>query len=317
MKHGKISGVEKSVSRLIQGLMWLKRDEPEVGFAVLDYLIENGCNAFDTAHVYGPNAEGLLGDWHRVRKNREGIVIVGKGCHPKAGVSRVNKEGLTEDITVSLERLQTDYIDLYLLHRDDPTVEVGGIVEMLNEEKEKGRIHAFGGSNWSHQRLAEANAYAVAHGLTPFVASSPCFNLVDQVNSPWPNCISISGPRERAARDWYREQGIAVLGWSGLAGGFLTGIYSRDSLHSEDPRMKEVLRSYGSEANFKTLDRLEEVATQKRVSMPQVALAYTLNTGLNAFSLCGCARLSDAEDNIKGVELALSEVEVRYLEGLV
>ncbi|MEZ4634705.1 MAG: aldo/keto reductase [Caldilineaceae bacterium] len=77
------------------------------------------------------------------------------------------------DLHDSLARLQVDFVDLYLLHRDNPAVPVGPIVEVLNEHHKAGKIGAFGGSNWSPARIAEANAYAAANGLKPFVASSP------------------------------------------------------------------------------------------------------------------------------------------------
>src|SRR5207249_9101 len=132
----------------------------------------------------------------------------------------------------SLARFKTDYIDLYLLHRDDPTVPVGPIIEVLNEHLKAGRIHAFGGSNWTYQRLQEANAYAAEHGLTPFVASSPNFSLADQIEPPWAGCISISGSQGTAARQWYVQQQMALFTWSSLAGGFFSGRFRRDNLQS-------------------------------------------------------------------------------------
>ena len=107
---------------------------------------------------------------------------------------------ISADIHDSLARFKTDYIDLYLLHRDDPDVTVGPIVERLHEHREKGQIHAYGGSNWSHERFAAANAYAEKHGLTPFAVSSPNFSLAEQAQPPWSGCITISGPSQKAAR---------------------------------------------------------------------------------------------------------------------
>src|SRR5690606_27782491 len=123
---------------------------------------------------------------------------------------------ITADLFDSLARMQTDYIDIYLLHRDDPDVPVGPIVEILNEHHQAGRIHAFGGSNWSHERIREANEYAAAHGLTPFVASSPNFSLAEQIQEPWAGCLSIGGRKGAAARDWYRQNQIALFTWSSL-----------------------------------------------------------------------------------------------------
>ena len=137
--------------------------------------------------------------------------------------NRVTPEDIAADLDESLRQLGLDTIDLYLLHRDDPDVPVGPIVEALNEHLRGGKIRAFGGSNWTHERIAEANAYAADHGLVPFVASSPQFSLVEQVDEPWPGCISIGGPDNAAARDWYQNNQMAMFAWSSLAGGFLSG----------------------------------------------------------------------------------------------
>lgn len=100
-------------------------------------------------------------------------------------VSQLNPEALKHDLDQSLERLGTDHIDIYMLHRDDLKVEVGPIVEVLNEYHKAGKIGAFGASNWTHQRIAEANAYAKAHDLVPFTVSSPNFCICNQIDDPW------------------------------------------------------------------------------------------------------------------------------------
>ena len=88
----------------------------------------------------------------------------------------MNKQAIDEELTISLDRLRTDYVELYALHRDDPNVHVGEILEILNEHVEAGRIGAFGGSNWSAERFQEANDYAEKHGLIGFSFSSPNFS---------------------------------------------------------------------------------------------------------------------------------------------
>ena len=129
-----------------------------------------------------------------------------------------------------LARLKTERIELYLLHRDDRRVPVGPIVNVLNEHLQAGKIGAFGGSNWSVERIQEANSYAAVNGLVPFVASSPNFSLAEQMRPPWPNCVSISGENGRADRDWYASQGMPLITWSSLAGGFFSGRFQRNAL---------------------------------------------------------------------------------------
>ena len=104
-----------------------------------------------------------MGRWMELRGNREDVVIIGKSAHPDGARKRVTAADISQDIRESLERLRTDYMDLHLLHRDDPSVPVGPIVEELNAQREAGRIRAFGGSNWQPARIQEANDYADAH----------------------------------------------------------------------------------------------------------------------------------------------------------
>ena len=154
-------------------------------------------------------------------------------CHPYDGRDRVTPENLKHDIEQSFERLGTDYIDIYLMHRDDPKVEPGPMVEILNEYHKAGRIGAFGGSNWTHQRIAEANQYAGEHGLIPFTVSSPNFGLCDQIGDPWgggPGCVTISGPSNAEARAWYRDNQIPVLAYSSLGRGMFAGIVKSDDI---------------------------------------------------------------------------------------
>ena len=133
----------------------------------------------------GATSERMLGEWVRRRGIREEMVIIDKGAHTRAGQKRLTPADITADLHEGLSRLGTDYIDLYLLHRDDPAMGVGPIVEVLNEYLSAGRIRAFGGSNWTAGRIAEANDYAAAHGLVGFAASSPNLSLAVPRQVPW------------------------------------------------------------------------------------------------------------------------------------
>ena len=125
---------------------------------------------------------------------RDEVVILGKGAHHSQDRRRVTPFDIQSDIHDSLARFKVDHLDLYLLHRDDPTQPVGPIVETLHAAKEAGQIHAYGGSNWRVQRLREVNEYAAVHGLAPFAVSSPQFSLAVQQEPPWIDCVSLSGP---------------------------------------------------------------------------------------------------------------------------
>lgn len=316
MEHRPIAGVGKPVSRLVQGTVMIGTNDLEGSFALLDAFFEAGCNAFDTAHVYGNGScERALGAWMASRKLREQVVVVDKGAHFNADRRCVTPYDITAHLHDSLARLKTDYIDLYLLHRDDPSVPVGPIVEVLNEHLRAGKIRAFGGSNWTHQRLEEANGYAVARGLTPFVVSSPHFSLAEQVHEPWPECVSISGPEHEEARAWYARQGMPVFAWSSLSGGFFSGRYDRKALEALPEECNELcVRCYRSKANLKRLDRVHELAKTKGVSVPQLALAYVLNQPMNVFPLVGCHTPEEFRSNVEALHLDLTRSEIEWLD---
>jgi len=316
MEYGRVEGVDKPVSRLVLGTMIVNLEELERSFALLDAARELGCNTLDTAHVYG--SEPALGEWMQARNNREEVVIISKGCHHNADRKRMTHFDLAADLHDSLARLRTDYIDIYLLHRDDPSTPPGPIVEALNEQREAGRIRAFGGSNWRHERIQEANDYAAAHNLRPFTASSPHFSLAEQVCDPWgPGCVGISGPGQAAARAWYAETRLPIFAYSSLARGFFSGRISR-----KDPEdvLEELLdnacrTAYCHDVNFDRLDRVETLAREKGMSVPQVAMAYVIGQReLNVFPLVGAASRAEFAAAVEACAAALTPEELAWLD---
>lgn len=316
MKYGHVPGVEKRVSRLVQGTIPVGTKKLEESFALLDAVVEQGGTTFDTAHVYGSgDNERAFGQWIAERKNREEVVILAKGCHHNQDRKRVTPFDIAADLHDSLARMNVDYVDLYVLHRDDPSVPVGPIVEALNHWKNEGLVRAFGGSNWSHERISAADEYAVEHGLTPFSATSPNFSLADQIKPPWPECITISGPANEAARRYYMETQIPVFAWSSLAGGFFSGRLTRDNTSTfEDYFMKLAVDCYASEENFRRLDRVKVMATKKDATIPQIAMAWVMSRGLNLFALVGCNNGHEFAQNAAALEIELTEEESNWLD---
>lgn len=312
MKYGQIPGIAKQVSRLIQGTTMVGSSNAEKSFELLDAVFESGCNTFDTAHGYGGgDNERFVGRWINERGIRDKVIILGKGAHHNDDRRRVTPYDIKSDIHDSLARFKTDYIDLYVLHRDDPSVPVGPIVEVLNELKTEGLIHAFGGSNWTSARLDEANAYANDHGLTPFAVSSPNFSLAEQIAEPWWECVTLTGEAGKTERDWYRQTQFPLLAWSSLAGGFFSGAYTRANLADRDTNM--CMGSYGSEANFDRYDRCAKLAAEKGLSVAQVALAWVLNQPMNVFPLVGGATPDEVKSNCDALDVTLTPDQLAWL----
>ena len=319
MNYGSIPGVGKPVSRLVQGTANTVFDpeKPDQAFALLDMAMEHGINTFDTAHVYGAGNETLLGNWVRERGVRDQVVILAKGAHPYGGHNRVTPDDIDADLTESLQRQKAEYFDLYVLHRDDPAVPVGPIVEALNAHKAAGRIGAFGGSNWTWQRIQEANDYAAASGLTPFAVTSPNYSLAEMYNPPWDDCLSISGPSGQAARDFYAQSGIAVMPWSSMAGGFFSDTYRRDNLDTfakDDYFAQICIKCYCGETNFQRLDRARELARAKNLTVAQIALAFTFSQPMNLFPLVSSLTADQFAANAAAVEVTLTPGELAYLD---
>lgn len=319
MKYGNIEGIDKKISRLIQGTMMMSdKDEAslEEGFKILDAVASLGCNAFDSGEIYGGGgSEGCLGKWMAARGNREEMVVLDKGCHPMDGKKRVTPEDLAYGIKVGLERLQTDYIDLYVLHRDNPEVPVGPIVEEFNRQYDAGRIQAFGGSNWTVERIEEANEYAAKHRLKPFTVSSPNYSLARQIGSPWgDDCITVSGPENAPARQWYAERKMPLLTWSSMARGFFSGRYDRNNFNEmANGPDKSSIHAYCYEENFQRLDRATELAEKKGLTVAQIALAYVLNQPLDIYALVGCYTYEEFEQCVQALNVTLTGAEQEWL----
>ncbi len=315
MKYGSIDGVTRPLSRVIQGTLGLGRLTEAQAFALLDSVYAQGARAFDTAPVYGQGrAEALLGQWLSRQGTRGSAVIIDKGAHPNAAGARVNPRDISADVARSLTALGVGSIDLYLLHRDDPNVPVGEIIDCLNEERGAGRIDAFGASNWTHARIAEANAYARSSGRGGFVASSPELSLLEPV-STWPGCLSIGGPSGAAARAWYRTLQFPLLAWSPLAGGFLGGKLTRELCRNPStPEERRVVEFYSTDENLARRERLGELARQRHMSLGQAAIGYVASQGSNVFATVGCDSAQEFRECVLGFDVSFSAAELCWLE---
>ena len=181
-----IAGLDSPVSKLVLGTD-NQIDAPTMA-AMGDAFVEAGGTVFDTAYGYsGGQSEVLLGQWVKARGLRDDVVIL--AGRPSA---RLHTEAMQRQLTESLDRLQTDHIDIYCLHRDNPDVPVGEWVDALNGEVQAGRVGLFGGSNWTAARIDAANDYAAANGKQGFALLSNNFSLARMEQPVWPGCVASS-----------------------------------------------------------------------------------------------------------------------------
>jgi aryl-alcohol dehydrogenase-like predicted oxidoreductase len=316
MQYGDVPGVEKKISRIVQGTIQINTGDDAIGFAQMDAAWEAGINAFDTAAVYGGGAnDKFLGRWIKARGVQDEVVVLAKGAHHSDLRRRVTSYDIGSDLHDTLARMKTDYVDLYVLHRDDPSVPVEPIVDALNQYKKEGKIGAFGGSNWTTARLAAANAYAAASGQVPFAASSPNFSLADQKKEPWEGCVTISGPSNEGEREWYAAHKMPLFTWSSMAGGFLSGRITPENQGEFTGYFdKLAVECYASPDNFERLDRAKALAETKGLSMPQIALAYVLHYPLDIFALVGSANAEEIAANVVALNTPLTPQEMAFLD---
>jgi len=265
---------------------------------LLDAWLELGGNVVDCGREYG-ESERVLGCWLRDTGRRDDVVVLTKGAHEDASRRRVTPADISGDLLESLATLDTSSIELYMLHRDDPTQPVGPIVEVLNEHHRAGRIGAFGGSNWSTTRLDGANEYARTHGLAPFSCSSPGLSLARQREPPWPNCISAD---DAGSRDWYERTGMPLFAWSAQAAGFFAGIDGPD-----------VARVYRSECNLERLRRAAELGARIGHTPNAVALAWVLRQPFPTYAIIGPRTVDELLRSVAALEIELTEEERRWL----
>ena len=316
MTYGQVNGVGKPVARVVHGTTMLTADALQEGMDLLDGVFAAGGTTFDTAHGYGGgDCERVLGAWMERRGNREQVVILTKGCHPNKDRDRVTPSDLTSDLMDSLARLRTDYVDLYLLHRDDPSRPVDAIVATMAEHHAAGRIRAYGGSNWSVPRIEEANAYAARHGLPAFAASSPNYSLAVQLQAP------VEGlPFDRRTGDGRRPRLVPPHTASGV---LLVEPGRRLLLRPVRPRQTPGRTPAGRRcpptptartATSPAWKRREAIGREHGVSAARVALAYIMQTGLDVYPIAASATPGEFADNAAALDLQLSPGEIDRLE---
>ena len=297
---GSIVHLAKPVARLIMGVD-NQMTMPNAATIFDDYF-ERGGNAFDTAHIYGEVKSRLLGRWVATRGIRDQVVIIAKGVH----TPNCNPTALSAQLVQQLDWLGTDHADIYLMHRDNPDIPVGEFMDVLNEHVRAGRIRAFGGSNWSLERVKKANAYAKRKNLQGFSAVSNNLALAEMVKPVWGGCIHVHDAADRA---WFKRTQIALLPWSSQARGFFVPSRAQPDKR-EDASLVE---SWYSEANFQRQARAIELASKYGVDPISIALAWVLGQPFPTFPLIGPRQISETRSSLAALDVQLKPKEMKYL----
>lgn len=300
-RYARINGLDKPISRLVMGC---DNQRTFSHAAILfDDFFERGGNAFDTAFIYGGGLpERLLGQWIKHRGVRDQIVLIAKGAHTPF----CDPHSLATQLLISLDRLGLDCADIYLMHRDNPQVPVGEFVDVLNEHARAGRMRVFGGSNWTLDRVDQANAYARSHGLQGFSLVSNQFGLARMVQPIWGGSIAASDP---ASREWFARTQTPLLAWSSQCRGF----FVENRAHPDRRDDPELVRAWYCDDNFRRLDRVKQLAGRKGVAPITLALAYVLNQPFPVHALIGPRVISETGSSFQALGLELTQDEINWL----
>jgi aryl-alcohol dehydrogenase-like predicted oxidoreductase len=287
--------------------------------ALLDAYVAAGGNFIDTAHVYSnwipgtqSTSEKTIGQWMKERDNRDKLVVATKGAHPELAtmrVPRMSRADITQDITESLDYLQTETIDLYWLHRDAPSVPVGEIVDILDEQVEAGTIRYFGFSNWSVERMQAAMDYSQAHDRASFVANQPWWSLAELNDANRQDRTVI--PMTPEMLEFHEDSGLAIVPFSSQARGFFSNLDAKgiEGVKADKRRLFE------NPTNLRRLDRVRDLAQRYHADIDAVVLAYLLHQPLTVVPIIGPKSVAQLQSSLKALDVPLTADDVIYLEG--
>ncbi|MEO2006732.1 MAG: aldo/keto reductase [Candidatus Poribacteria bacterium] len=313
----KIGGVGKESSRIAFGTAGCGVDRQDEWHVLLDMFVEAGGTLIDTGRGYG-TSEDTVGGWLAKSGRREDVVIVTKcGLSPDEVLPDENFPSMMrEELATSLRTLGTDYIDLYMLHRDNQRKPVGEIMDPLNEVLSDGVIDAIAASNWEYRRIDEANEYADKHGLRTFAAVS------NNISLPVPAAAFYRGlvtTDRNAGEDWRRSTGAPLIPWSSQARGFFVDRHTREMRDAPpadpDAFSRRMLRVYGSDENYCRLLRAQQIGREKGgYTAMEVSLAWLLNRDLPIIPIVGPKTTGEGASCVRTLSLQLSESEIAHLD---
>ena len=318
MRYVNLGRAGVKVSRLCLGMMtygdptWRSWILPEdQGRPIIRRAIESGINFFDTADMYSLGmSEEITGRALKDFSRRDDVIIATKVFNPMGdgpndrGLSRKH---VMSSIDASLRRLGTDYVDLYQIHRWDPETPIEETLAALNDVVRAGKARYIGASSMAAWQFAKALYTSDRHGWARFVSMQNHYNLVyrEEEREMLPLCL---------------DEGIGVIPWSPLARGFLAGnrsVSDRSRREAATPRAtSDVIahRLYYTDSDFRTVERVVALARQRGVRPAQIALAWLLSKGVVVAPIVGASRMEHLDDALGGLEIDLSEEEIRALE---
>ena len=283
--------------------------DEKTSFAILDAFIDGGFNAVDTADVYsrwsaaGAGAsEIVIGNWLKQSGKRDKVVLATKfGMEMGEGKKGLSAKYMVEAVEASLQRLQTDYIDLYQSHRDDPETPQEETAEAFDRLVKAGKVRAIGSSNFTPERLKSALEISEAKGLARYDSEQPLYNLYARAG--------FENGLQRACI----ENEVGVIPYSSLASGFLTGKYRTEADLSKSPRGGGVKKMM-DERGMRILAALDQISAAKSGTQAQVALAWVMaQPGLTG-PIASATSLSQLDELMGAARMKLTDEDLTALD---
>lgn len=312
MEYRRLGRTGLKVSPLCLGSMhfgWTA--DEETSFALMDAFTEAGGNFIDTADIYnrwveghgGGESELVIGRWLQARRNHSQMIIATKvrgQMGPGPNDQGLSRRHILDACDASLRRLQSDTIDLYQTHYFDADVPIDETLEALDRLVQQGKVRYFGCSNYSAWRLMEALWTSDKNGLARYDSIQPHYNLVNRAEY------------ERELADVCRAYGIGIIPYSPLAGGFLTGKYSRER-DTDSVRAESVRQRYFNDASWKVLDAVQSVSRELAVTPQAVSLAWLLaQPGMTA-PIVGANTVEQLQGSLTALDVDLSAEQMETL----
>ncbi|MDR3763421.1 MAG: aldo/keto reductase [Acidobacteriota bacterium] len=282
-------------------------------FALLDALVDAGLNFVDTADIYstwvpghqGGESETILGRWFAARKNRAKVVLATKVGMPMGeggkGKTSLSKKYILQEAEASLRRLQTDYIDLYQSHRDDPDTPQEETLEAYAELIKAGKVRAIGCSNFTAERIESSLAISAQHNLPCYETAQPEYNLYDRAGF------------EEKIEGVCAGHGIGVIPYYSLASGFLSGKYRSEKEIEGRPRAG-TLKRYFNERGTRVLSALDEAAKELHATPAQISLAWLMQRPALVAPIASATTVEQLQELVGAVNLELPTSVVEKLE---
>lgn len=304
MKYSDI--FEKKSSRILLGTAYFGDGiTEETAFEIMDKFREMGGTHIDTARLYADGvSEDIVGKWFRSRNATE-MQISTKGGYPHHDTPdkvRIREPEIRRDLEKSLNALGIETADFYWLHRDDESIPVGEVIGMMNTLQNEGKFKAFGASNWTSKRIAEAQAYAKAHNLSGFSASQIRFN-------PAYNVTERSGlvGMDENEFEYYKKINMPIVAYSSQAKGF----FSKLAEKGEEALSEKAKIRYMCDTNIQKTEALKELSQKYNCSVAAVITgAFCSITEPEVFPVIGGRNIEQITDSMSGADIALTKAEI-------